>query len=104
MNAVDNLVAADRIVLAGLSAFDAAMANAWEKAAARLATAGCSADEIAATADGHRERALASRDKLHRELWTKALVHLAVPYGQRPVDHEFSADAASADRIDGDRS
>jgi hypothetical protein len=78
MSAVDCLVAADRIVLAGLSAYDAAMARAWEKAASDLAGAGYSADEVAEAAEGHRQRTLASRGKLHRELWTNALAHLAV--------------------------
>jgi hypothetical protein len=73
MIAVDAFVAADRVVLAGLAAYDTAMARAWEIAAGQMAAAGHSADEIAKAAEGHQKRTLASRDKLHRDLWAKAL-------------------------------
>jgi hypothetical protein len=76
MTAIDHLDAADRIVLAGLSAYEAAMARAWENAASEL-VAGYSAENVAVAAEGHQQRTLASRGRLHRELWTKALAHLA---------------------------
>ena len=77
MSVLEALITADRVVLAGLSAYDQAMANAWATAVAKMAKAGVPAEQIEAAKEAHDERTLSGRGRLHREVWTKALATLA---------------------------
>jgi len=77
MSVLEALVTADRTVIAGLAAYDNAMANAWTTAAEAMAADGISAEQIVAAKEGHDARALRGRENLHRELWTRALAMMS---------------------------
>jgi len=91
MSVLETLIAADRIVLAGLSAYDQAMARAWENCAAAMAVGGVSADEIEAAKAGHQERTIAGRGNLHRKLWTRAMAIIATAQDGLPRAAEWES-------------
>lgn len=81
MSVLESLLAADRIVLAGLAAYDEACqrltASAVLEMRANMQKLGHSEDEIEAVEQSHRERIREGRGKLHVELWKRALVHVS---------------------------
>ena len=77
MSLLENLITADRIVLAGLAAYDQVMERGWDNCAAALAADGLTAEQIDEAKTGHLERLRAGRGNLHRKLWTKALAMIA---------------------------
>lgn len=77
MSVLETLISVDRIVIAGLTAFDRATAHALDQLGENLRRAGHTASEIDETLEPYREHHRASRARLHRELWTKALATIA---------------------------
>lgn len=77
MSLLEHLIAADRVVIAGLAAYDKAMASAWATVADAAAADGIPAEQITAAKEAHDDRCLQGRGNLHRELWTKALAMIA---------------------------
>jgi hypothetical protein len=75
---LDHLIAADRIVLAGIQAYDQATARSLDELARNMAKLDYSEEDMAAELAPHKERIRLSRSKLHRELWSKALSMLAL--------------------------
>lgn len=73
MSVLEALISADRVVIAGLAAYDRAMANAWSVAAAAMADDGVPVEQIEAAERFHESRTLQGRGNLHAELWSKAM-------------------------------
>ncbi|OWQ95113.1 hypothetical protein [Sphingopyxis witflariensis] len=72
MTFIDTLIDVDRVVIAGLSAYDTLCQRAWDNTATALQEAGRPDAEIADAAEFHKERVTEARGKLHRTLWLKA--------------------------------
>lgn len=77
MDLIDMLVAADRIVIAGLSVYDTACARALNDHADLRRKSGEGEKEIAEALEAHQARITKNRGILHRELWQKALAQIA---------------------------
>jgi hypothetical protein len=80
---IDALVEADRIVIAGLTAFDEVMgrmtAAELEKARARMTATGHDEAAIAAFAEERHESVAQARRRAHREIWLRALGKIKIP-------------------------
>ena len=77
MSCLNYLIAADRVVIAGLTAYDEFNARELARLRAALERTGHSAEEIESELAEWTERLRAGRGRLHRELWTKALALIA---------------------------
>lgn len=77
MQVLEYLISADRIVIAGLAAFDQATDNALAQLGKRLRKLGHNDSEINEVLEPERQQHRESRNRLHRELWTKALAMIA---------------------------
>lgn len=77
MSVLEHLIETDRVVIAGLSAYDKATARILDETCATMAQNGRSAEEIDLLIGESKARIAASRIELHRALWKKALAIIA---------------------------
>jgi hypothetical protein len=92
---VDDLVEADRYVIAGLRAFDSIMtrldSEEIARASGRMAGDGHAQDEIDAFAEARKASTRQARGKLHRELWLRALAAIRLPSDQAALRDQLDA-------------
>lgn len=82
MNAIDALVEADRLVIAGLHAYDEITGRVLAGRKAELVAAGFDEAGVSEFMAGVAETVRRDRGELHRSLWLKFITMLFVPSKQ----------------------